>query len=169
MCLHFPPPLCWCKQLHSSEKWSTVLKVRAEKWFPVLWVGRGMQPQSKYCQSALPVGPQQLSSSTWLKVMVILLQVWQAAPQSRLLIRWLWNHRLQPTFFPSACPASRGVHQKPRLASVQWETSRNNSAAIHWLQKAVCKCGILWNFRSWQQFPLAIFVSPPSPKGNIWL
>lgn len=58
-----------------------------------------MPPQSKYCQSALPAGPQQLSSSAWLKVMMISLQVWQAAPQSRSLIRWLQNHRLQPTFF----------------------------------------------------------------------
>lgn len=163
------PPLCWCKQVHSSEKWSTMLKVRAEKWFTVLWVGRGVQPQSEYCQSALPVGPRQLISSAWLKVMMISLQVWQAAPQSRLLIRWLWNHRLQPTFFPSACPASRGAHRKPRLSSVWWERSRNNSAAVRWLQKAVSKYGIQRNFRSWQQSPLAIFVSPPSPDRDIWL
>lgn len=66
-----PPPCAGVSGSIPVKNDQTVLKVTSEKSFTVLPVGRGVWPQSKYCQSALPVGFRQLSSSTWLKVMMI--------------------------------------------------------------------------------------------------
>lgn len=132
--------LCWCKQVLSSEKWPNMLKVRAEKWFTVLWVGRGVQPQSKYCQSALPVGPWELGSSTWLKVMMIPLQVWQAAPQSRSLIRWPRNHRLQPTLF-SICQSRQ---QRSSSEAWTWFCSKRGAGTIL-LPYIDCRAMQMWD------------------------